>query len=110
MIKLFPQLGTDNEVTLDDILESCKDGKKKILESIMNYEFQLRINQKLMDLKNPSIPDEAKEEIKSVLLEPKKSFNSQQFLDLYHEDELANAIPNVNMWLFNNFNELQKYK
>jgi hypothetical protein len=63
-----------------------------------------------MDLKNPSIPDEAKEEIKSVLLEPKKSFNSQQFLDLYHEDELGNSIPNVNMWLFNNFNELQKYK
>jgi hypothetical protein len=29
---------------------------------------------------------------------------------LYHEDELGNSIPNVNMWLFNNFNELQKYK
>lgn len=110
MIKLFPELGTDKEVTLDDILESCKDGKKKILESIMNYEFQLRINQKLMDLKNPSIPDEAKEEIKSVLLDPKKTFDQQHFLDLYHEDELANAIPNVNMWLFNNFNQLQKYK
>lgn len=109
MIKLFPELGTETVVTLDDILERC-DGKKKILESIRNYEFQLRINQKLMDLKEPNIPEEAKEEIKSVLLEPKKTLDTQRFLDLYHEDELANSIPNVNMWLFNNFNQLQKYK
>jgi DNA polymerase-1 len=109
MIKLFPELGTETEVTLDDVLEKC-EGKKKILESIKNYEFQLRINKRLMDLKEPNIPEEAKEEIKSVLLEPKKTMDSQRFLDLYHEDELGNSIPNVSMWLFNNFNQLQKYK
>lgn len=109
MIKLFPELGTETEVTLDDVLEKC-EGKKKILESIKNYEFQLRINKRLMDLKEPNIPEEAKEEIKSVLLDPKKTLDTQRFLDLYHEDELANSIPNVNMWLFNNFNQLQKYK
>lgn len=110
LIKEFPELGSDRDIDIDDILEKCKDGKKKILESIINYEFQLRINKKLMDLKEPSIPDEAIEEIKSVLLDPKKIFNTQEFLDLYHEDELGNSISNVNMWLFNNFNQLQKYK
>jgi hypothetical protein len=45
-----------------------------------------------------------------VLLDPKKAFNSQEFLNLYHEDELGNSIANVNMWLFNHFNELAKYK
>jgi DNA polymerase-1 len=110
MIKEFPELGSEAEITLDNILEKCKDGNKKILQSISNYEFQLRINQKLMDLKNPNIPEEAIEEINSVLLDPKKTFNSQEFLDLYHEDELGNSISNVSMWLFNNFNQLQKYK
>jgi len=109
MIKLFPELSSNSIITLDDILEKC-DGKKKILDSIKNYEFQLRINQRLMDLKEPNIPDEAIEEIKSVLLEPKKTLDTQKFLDLYHEDELGNSIQNVNMWLFNNFNQLQKYK
>jgi DNA polymerase-1 len=109
MIKLFPELGTETEISLDDILEKC-DGTKKILESIKNYEFQLRINKRLMDLKEPNIPEEAITEVKSVILEPKKAFNSQDFLDLYREDELGNAIPNVSMWLFNHFNELQKYK
>jgi DNA polymerase-1 len=109
MIKLFPELSSNSIITLDDILEKC-DGKKKILDSIKNYEFQLRINQRLMDLKEPNIPDEAIEEIKSVLLEPKKTLDTQKFLDLYHEDELGNSIQNVSMWLFNNFNQLQKYK
>lgn len=109
MLKAFPELGTEQEVSLDDILSKC-EGKKKIFESIKNYEFQLRINKRLMDLKDPNIPEEAIEEINSVLLEAKKAFHSQDFLDLYREDELGNSIPNVSMWLFNHFNELAKYK
>ena len=109
MLKAFPELGTEEEISLDDILSKC-EGKKKIFESIKNYEFQLRINKRLMDLKDPNIPEEAIEEINSVLLEAKKVFNSQDFLDLYREDELGNSIPNVSMWLFNHFNELAKYK
>jgi DNA polymerase-1 len=110
MLKHFPELGTEKEITLDDILDKCENQDKKILESIKNYKFQLRINKKLMDLKEPNIPEEAKDEINSLVLQPKKAFNSQDFLDLYREDELGNSIPNVSMWLFNNFNELQKYK
>lgn len=109
MLKSFPELGTEEEISLDDILSKC-EGKKKIFESIKNYEFQLRINKRLMDLKDPNIPEEAIEEINSVLLEAKKVFNSQDFLDLYREDELGNSISNVSMWLFNHFNELAKYK
>lgn len=109
MLKAFPELGTEQEISLDDILSKC-EGKKKIFESIKNYEFQLRINKRLMDLKDPNIPEEAIEEINSVILEAKKVFHSQDFLDLYREDELGNSIPNVSMWLFNHFNELAKYK
>lgn len=109
MLKQFPELGSQDIVTLDDILSRC-EGKAKILEGIKNYEFQLRINKKLMDLKDPNIPEEAIEEIKSVLLQPKKEFFSQDFLDLYHEDQLGNSISNVSMWLFTHFNELAKYK
>jgi DNA polymerase-1 len=109
MLKHFPELGTDTEISLDSILERC-EGKAKILELIKNYEYQLRINKKLMDLKDPNIPDEAIEEINSMLLNPSKEFNSKEFLNLYHEDELGNSIPNVYTWLFNHFNELAKYK
>jgi DNA polymerase-1 len=109
MLKHFPELAKDDLITLDDILEKC-EGKQKILESIKNFEFQLRINQKLMDLKNPNIPEEAIEEINSVLLNPFKVYDSQKFLTLYHEDELGNSIQNVQTWLFNHFHNLAKYK
>ncbi len=81
MLKHFPELGTNEEISLDQILEKC-EGKAKILESIKNYEYQLRINKKLMDLKEPNIPEEAIEEINSMLLNPSKEFNSQEFLNL----------------------------
>ena len=109
MLKLFPQLGTNDEISLDNILENC-EGKAKILGSIKNFEHQLRINKQLMDLKNPNISEESQEEIKSVLLNPNKHFSSQDFVRLYQEDDLGNSIPNTQMWLFNSFNELQKYK
>jgi len=109
MLKHFPELSKDDEITLDDILERC-DGKQKILESIKNFEFQLKINKKLMDLKQPNIPEEALEEINSMLLNPNKGYDSQKFLTLYNEDELGNSIPNVQTWLFNHFHNLQKYK
>lgn len=109
MLKHFPELAKDELITLDDILQRC-EGKQKILESIKNFEFQLRINQRLMDLKNPNIPEEALEEINNVLLNPFKVYDSQKFLTLYHEDELGNSIQNVQSWLFNHFHNLQKYK
>ena len=109
MLKHFPELAKDDLITLDDILQRC-EGKQKILESIKNFEFQLRINQRLMDLKNPNIPEEALEEINNVLLNPFKIYDSQKFLTLYHEDELGNSIQNVQSWLFNHFHNLQKYK
>jgi DNA polymerase-1 len=109
MLKLFPELGTHAEISLDEVLEKC-EGKAKVLENIRNFEHQLRVNKQLMDLKDPNIPEDGKEEIKSVLLNPNKNFNSQDFVHLYREDDLNNAIPNLEMWLFNSFNELQKYK
>jgi len=109
MLKLFPELGTHAEISLDEVLEKC-EGKTKAMENIRNFEHQLRINKQLMDLKDPNIPEEGKEEIKSVLLNPNKRFSSQDFVELYREDDLNNAIPNLQMWLFNSFNELQKYK
>lgn len=109
MLKHFPELAGAELFTIDDVLAKCEPGKKA-LENILAFEHQLRINKKLMDLSEPNIPDEAIEEIKSVLLQPNKVFKSQEFVDLYHEDGLGDTIPNLQMWLFNTFNELQKYK
>lgn len=111
LLKNFPELGYEKEVSLDDILKKCEGNSKvKVLTSIKNYELQLRINKKLMDLKDPNISEESQEEIKNILLNSKTNFDSQNFIKLYNEDELGNSIPNLQMWLFTSFNELKKYR
>ena len=59
-----------------------------------------------MDLSNPNIPDDAKEEIDEMLNNPKSSLNKAEFLEMYQEDTLGNAIPNVENWLISIFTYL----
>jgi len=110
LIKEFPELGKIDKVTLNEILEKCESGKKKVHGSIRNFKSQLEINKLLMDLENPNIPEESIKDIENCILEPYKQFNSQEFVKLYNEDDLGNSIPNLQAWLFNHFHILSKYK
>jgi DNA polymerase-1 len=112
LLKTFPELANNTEITLEDVLDKCDklEARKKVHDNILNYKHQLFINRQLMDLKNPNIPEDALEEINSLILNPNKELNSQEFIRLYNEDNLGNSINNVQSWLFNNFNSLKQYK
>jgi len=108
--KLFPELAKDTPVTLDEILQKSKNNDKKGYISISNYEHQLRINEKLMDLKNPNVPDDAQQIIHQVMDNPSKNFDPKTFLKLYEEDQLEGSINNPQIWLYNSFHNLSKIK
>jgi DNA polymerase-1 len=110
LIKEFPELGSKERITLESVIEKSRGGKKKVHGSIVNFQKQLEINKLLMDLENPNIPEDGIKEIESLILEPYKRFNSQEFIKLYNEDDLENSIPNLQTWLFNCFHSLSKYK
>jgi hypothetical protein len=63
-----------------------------------------------MNLKENNIPEEALEEINSLVLNPNRHLDSQEFVKLYNEDNLGNSINNIQAWLFNNFNHLKFIK
>ena len=109
-IKLFPQLSSKQEFSVDEIIKICESGESKTHQSILAFKHKLSINKQLMDLHNPNIPEEALEEIKSVLLNSNKSLDSKTFLQLYHQDQLGEAIKNVSAWLLTSFGALTKYK
>jgi len=108
--KLYPELVDDVKMTLTEILDKAKDGAGKGFMSIRNFEHQLKINEKLMDLTNPNIPDDSIAEIHEMLENPNKTFRSKEFMGLYEEDDLGNSISNLQTWLHNNFYQLSKYK
>lgn len=110
LLKHFPMLNEDTIYTYKDIVEMCKDGKAKIHRSIENFEFQMEINRRLMDLRSPNIPEEAELEIDYVLENANKQMDQAAFAELYSADKLGDAIPNVSAWLWNHFSKLKQYK
>jgi DNA polymerase-1 len=108
--KLYPELADDVKMTLTEVIDKAKDGEGKAFMSIRNFEHQLKINEKLMDLTNPNIPDDSLVEINEMLENPNKTFRSKEFMSLYEEDDLGNSISNLQTWLHNNFYKLSQYK
>lgn len=109
LVKEFPELESDNLLTVEEIIKKCETGKKKIHDSIINFKHQFPINKQLMDLHNPNIPIEGIDEINRILDNPEKGFHPSDFQELYDNDNLGNSINNVQSWLYNNFHQLSKY-
>lgn len=112
MIKLFPMLKEHRNVRLIEVLDHCRTNLEtgKMYAKIAAYAHQLAINQKLMDLHDPNIPEQSIQTIKETLVNPKETMDKKKFLRMYEDDTLQNAIPNVEIWLFNKFQKLLHYK
>lgn len=110
LLKEFPELGTKELISIDNILNKCKKGNKKLHANILNFKHQLNINKLLMDLSNPNIPEDDQIIINEILNNANKKFDSQEFLRLYNEDDLEESIKNTQNWLFNTFHFISQYK
>ena len=112
LFKLFPELEDDQAITLESMLEKSKElvDEHGLYGDICNFKKQLLINQQLMDLSNPDIPEDSLEEIKQVLTNEPNKLDKLHFLKLYNEDKLGNSIPNTEYWVTENFSYLQAYK
>lgn len=112
VIKLFPQLQEERKVPLKEIIEYSKNNaeSKKAYQSVYNFRNQLEINEKLMDLHSPNVPEEDILAIQNVIANPSKRIDRQSFLNMYSEDNLGNSIPNTAMWLFDVFDYITHIK
>ena len=109
LIKMFPELATPRRVTLSHLLEES-EGKDKKYADIYNYQHQLRINQKLMDLVDPNIPDHNRELLDSVIENPRYNYDPTSFLKLCHEDQIEGSLRTPQIWLTETFSKLKDYK
>jgi len=112
LIKLYPQLTEDRQVRLVEILEHSKQNinKSKSYGNVLNYAYQLVINQKLMDLHSPNIPQEDEELLESLLNTPNNGYDPVKFVQLYNEDLLGKTLLNPQMWLNEVFVKLTQYE
>lgn len=109
LIKLFPSVAGEEEVTLQNLIQEC-EGKDKRYADVYNFRKQLEINEKLMDLKNPNIPEPDKEVLNGIVENPNSTFNPDCFIKLYNEDQLGKTMASPHLWLSEIFAKLAKYE
>jgi len=112
LFKLFPELEGTSVITLENILKKSKElvNEHGLYGNIINFEKQLLINQELMDLSDPIMPEDSTIEINEVINNEPNKLDKLHFLKLYNEDKLGNSIPNTEIWLNEIFSYLQVYK
>jgi len=110
--KLFPELTQHKVVLLQDIINKSyiESDNNPLYGNVYNFRHQLKINEQLMDLKEPNIPEQEKVRLDELVNAKPYNFNKTKFLNYYNEDKLEDSIKGLNMWLTNNFEGLNKYK
>jgi DNA polymerase-1 len=110
LLKEFPELAKSARFTLEDVIAKSQNEQTKNRDKVLAFQHQLGLNRLLMDLENPNIPEDDQIWLENMLLNPKKSFDSTEFIRLYNEDDLGNSITNLQNWLHEKFFTLSKYK
>ena len=104
--KILPDLLTQNSLDLDFILEYSKKGEEPMHRRIVESGNQLQLNKKLMDLKNPPISGELKIQISRLIESPINLLSRNNFIIMYNDDQLGNAIQIPDLWLKEHFTKL----
>jgi len=104
--KIVPDLLTQTTLDLDFILEHAGKGEEPMHKKISESETQLRLNEELMDLKNPPISGELKLQIARLIEAPINLLSRNDFIMMYSDDQLGNAIKAPDLWLREHFVKL----
>ena len=104
--KIVPDLLTQNTLDLDFILEHAGKGEEPMHKRIVESATQLQINEELMDLKNPPISGELKLQITRLIEAPINLLSRNDFIIMYNDDQLGNAIQIPDLWLKEHFIKL----
>jgi DNA polymerase-1 len=100
LLKLFPELTSENKIELSDIIESSanKINENKLYLSVVERRHQLEINKKLMSLDGSFLSPENKQLVKDAFNDSYE-LNKYLFHQIYVNDKLGESIPNVDNWL-----------
>lgn len=109
LVKLFPELIEDAEMSLDDFLEKAsKDDKNKKLKLIADSRQVMERNIQLMKLHPDFIQNSAKFSILEQL-DNSNRLSKMQFNKMLYEDRMSGAIRNADLWLREVMFPIDKY-
>ena len=104
--KIVPDLLSQNSLDLDFILEHASKGEEPMHKKIVESIDQLHLNKELMDLHNPPVSGELKLQISRLIEAPINLLSRNDFIIMYNDDQLGNAIQIPDLWLKEHFSKL----
>jgi len=107
--KIVPDLLTQQTLDLDFILEHAGKGEEPMHKRISESADQLQLNEELMDLKNPPVSGELKLKIARLIEAPINLLSRNDFIIMYNDDQLGNAIKIPDLWLKEHFIKLNTF-
>ena len=111
LFKHFPELAK-YDMSFDDILDLSESKLKehviyaRVLHDITNLENKYKI----MDLSNPMISDNDKLKIDNLAKNLPLNFYPEEFVRMYHEDQIEGLIRNVEFWIQDIFKGLLEHQ
>ncbi len=111
IVKYFPFITEDKNVTLDDVLDYAQKhtGASSSYDKVIDNSKQLKLNLKLMTLAGGNISGNSKLKIvnKYKKIPPKMDYKSLR--KLFEEDKLWSSFADFNSWLRINFSYLNSF-
>ena len=108
--KQLPVLLEEN-ISMESIFEYAErqPGKNTAARLVLDSKKQLELNYKLMKLGEIEISGTTKSKIRELLDTPVSTINRYKLKQLFLEDKLYSAIPNIDSWLNLNYNKLNTF-
>ncbi len=112
VIKRFPEITEDKQLTVDDLFQLCETkkvetkGKVKLYNDILESKEQILMNEKLMQLKDPDISGIIKMQVLDRFNEEIKPLNKIDFLKILLKYKVVNNFGDVNDWLKGTFGNI----
>lgn len=105
ILKIFPDI-MDKQFDLKEIINHSTSQEGPMYERVIEFTDQLYLNKKLMDLKEVDIPGSTKAKIQDKIISKTNLLSKNNFIMLYTEDKMGDALGSVDMWLNQHFLKL----
>lgn len=109
VLKRFPQLSEDTEISFDELFQICEknvDDKVKLYKDVLDNKDVVLRNQKIMSLKEPSITIHDRLKVKNRYSEYNTKFDRFEFLKVGMKYKILQNWKDINSWLNSTFSNI----
>jgi 5'-3' exonuclease len=112
MLKQFPLLRENTEISVDDFVSYAEnvDKKYKVHETVASNKTQIELNYNLMQLKNVDISGNIKMLIMNLVSEEINRLDVLNFKRMFMQDKMYTVIKDLDTWMTSAFNSLNAYR